>query len=352
MSLLPLELYREILRYLKQKILFKCKSVCKVWHDTLVNECVTHLNISNYAYRHERSIPLSWTFVNMKSLYIDRRCSYDEGAMRDEDIKLLTALTKLNLFNTGHFFSNKCISSLTNLTKLNCGHNSIITDKGISGLTKLTSLRCSYQCRISEDSIRLLTNLTAFACDEGRPITSRSVQYLTKLRSLECRFNHTITEGSLLRSLTNLERLDLSDNEMVRDQDISSLVNLTSLSLSCNHWITNQALRCFTKLRVLDISSARLISDKGIKRLTSLTSLSMYSNNVISNEGIRLLTNLTKLEFYPHYTAMTKEGLSLLTQLEPQYHIEYNKHTPVGDRQFLIHVLLCLLSLVFTFFCL
>lgn len=314
MSVLPIELHREILIWLRQKPLFRCRRVCKAWRDVLVNKCVIDLDITDYGYRHDLSLPLHTTFVNMKTLFIDHRACYNITG--DKDVRYLTALTTLNLFNTRHSFSDEAITLLTNLTKLNCGRYSNITDRGIRELTKLRSLKCGYSCRISGDGISSLTNLEKFECMRGIPITRHSVKCLTKLRNLSCQFNTTISEGPLLRFLTNLEKLNLADNNAVRDEDIISLPNLTSLNLSSNDTITDECLRCLTNLRALNIDNARLISDAGIRDLTSLTTLKIGSGKVISDEGIRCLTNLTRLEFAPHYTLISETGLSRLPKLE------------------------------------
>ena len=320
MSYLPVELHEKILSYLaaNQKNLFRCKRVCKEWNETLVHHCVVHLDIFDNGYMLKRSQPLLTTFVNMKSLCVDARDTRMEVPM-DYDIQWLTQLNTLSLFNTGLVFTDQAVFLLTNLTKLVCGYHSVITDEGISSLTKLRILRIDSESEISSDCIRLLTNLTEFTCSKGGPITPESVLYLTKLRKLDCGLlQNPISTGLVLHALTNLHSLNLYGNEIVRDNHVSSLVSLTSLNLSSNRRITNEGIRFLTNLRELDISSSHYsrITNKGIRSLTNLTKLTLHSNNKISDKGIRSLTNLTVLKFDAHCTAITKEGIGCLTNLE------------------------------------
>lgn len=320
MSFLPCELYEIILSYLPtQRALFRCKRVCKEWNERFVDRCVVHLEITDYGYTHTRARPLLTTFVNMKSLFIDTRNTRKEVPM-DYDIKWLSQLDALNLFNTGLCFTDQAVVSLMNLTKLVCRYHSNITDKGFSSLTKLRVLRCDFEeNEISSDCIRLLTNLTDFTCGKGRPITLESVQYLTKLRYLDCgMLKDPISTGLVLPSLTNLVSLNLYGNDMVRDENISSLTNLTSLNISSNRLITDKGIRFLTNLRELDISSSfySRITNECIRSLTGLTILILHSNNKISDEGISTLTNLTALKFDTYGTGITKDGLACLPKLE------------------------------------
>ena len=111
--------------------------------------------------------------------------------------------------------------------------------------------------------------------------------------TLSSKFNKFNNIG--IKKLTNLRKLDLTNNNSILDDGIKKLINLTDLDLSYNKSISNSGIEKLTNLTNLGLNYTLGISNTGITNLTNLNTLSLHGNN-ITIDGIRSLTNITELD--------------------------------------------------------
>lgn len=90
--------------------------------------------------------------------------------------------------------------------------------------------------------------------------------------------------GEQLKQFTNLTSLDLSKNNLIKDDDIKDLP-LKNLNLTFNKSITNEGIKNMP-LHTLYLNANNVITNEGIKNLP-LHTLYLNLNDVITNEGIK-----------------------------------------------------------------
>ncbi|CCH60410.1 hypothetical protein TBLA_0C06140 [Henningerozyma blattae CBS 6284] len=183
--------------------------------------------------------------------------SYNKIHSIPQSINQLTKLVKLNLRNNKiHEVGD--LSKLNNLRTINLRNNRIVNVESNAPHVQnivLIGNRISF----FKDT---LPNLKSLELQEN-PITSIAYKdyYTNNMTSLSlAKAKLASVPGELFTKLTNLEKLDLSDNNLNRlPQEISSLTRLVYLSASRN------------KLDGLPV---------GFSNLTSLKSLDLHSNNI------------------------------------------------------------------------
>jgi Leucine-rich repeat (LRR) protein len=95
-----------------------------------------------------------------------------------------------------------------------------------------------------------------------------------------------VITGNCIGQLTKLNYLNLSDNTLIFDHDISRLTGLTSLFLIRNQHITDIGLQNLVNLVTLSLWGNKVITDKGLKTLFNLKILDIGDNPNITIEGI------------------------------------------------------------------
>jgi internalin A len=166
-----------------------------------------------------------------------------------------------------------------------------------------------------------------------------SIAHLSALFSLNLCANHIKDEGAqALKGLTALIGLDLGDNYIGSEgaKALKNLVNLTGLNLSKNYIGDEgaQALKGLTALTVLYLRFNDIGPEgaQALKDLAALTGLDLYSNE-IRDEGAQALKGLTALTSLnlAHNSigpegAQALKGLTALTSLD----LSYNSIGPEG----------------------
>jgi hypothetical protein len=136
------------------------------------------------------------------------------------------------------------ISSLTEITSLNILNSKLVTDKSVSNLN-LTRLSASYT-NITDYTYYRLVNLTYLDVGGESFISDECLSTLVNLTYLDISCNKQLSDKALI-NLTNLRILSIYDTH-ITDLGISSLTNLERLIT--NKLITN--IQCLPNLRILD----------------------------------------------------------------------------------------------------
>lgn len=167
---------------------------------------------------------------------------------------------------------------------------------------------------INNDQLSLFTNLTSLNMGRNSKLTDKSISGLHNLIKLDLGWNKEI-EGYGLMNLARLEKLYMGWNEIVTDEWMGKLSQLTSLRLGFNEKLTSRGLSNLTRLKSLHLGHNRKMLNDGLITLTNLTKLTLGYNMCDLNASISLLVNLESLDLC-YNEKITKETLSQLTNLK------------------------------------
>jgi Leucine Rich repeats (2 copies) len=118
---------------------------------------------------------------------------------------------------------------------------------------------------------------------------------LTNLNYLDLN-NNQITETCGLSPLTNLTYLSLYSNQITETCGLSPLTNLTYLSLYSNQITETCGLSPLTNLNYLDLNNNQITETCGLSPLTNLNYLNLNNNQITDISGLSTLTNLAYLD--------------------------------------------------------
>ncbi len=222
----------------------------------------------------------------------------------------LTGLTSLTTLHMGETeLTSLELSHLTNLTNLEC-KDCKLQSLNVSGLTNLTSLVCA-NTQVESLDLRGLTQLNSLQCNDNRLTSLDLTDQKESLTTLLCYGNNL---GSLeLSGLTKLQRLECY-NIGAASLTLRNLPALTELNCGENQ-LTSLSLSDLPKLATLECSDNRLTS-LSLSNLPALTELSCTDNQLTSLD-VSNLTALTGL--YCYNNQLTSLDVSGLTKLKDLY---------------------------------
>jgi hypothetical protein len=189
----------------------------------------------------------------------------------------------------------------------------------------LHTLEIAWHERFSNENVRTLTQLQKIDLYENPMINNRTVQKLSNLTTLSLKENEKVSNSGI-KKLTGLTKLNLKKNGLI--SNIGTLVNLRNLNLNYNTKITDKDIKYLTLLEKLDLTNNPSISNKGLKRLTQLRNLNLskvqdfdgqdvpidFGPRYLNNDGITHLFDLDTLNLKKEEN-ITIEGISGLRNL-------------------------------------
>jgi internalin A len=98
-----------------------------------------------------------------------------------------------------------------------------------------------------------------------------------------------------LSKLTQLTKLDLSDNKIKEIQELEQFQQLIMLDLSNNKITEIKGLEKLSQLRKLSLSSNKILEIKGLEQFSQLTRLSLSSNQIVEIKGLEKLSQLAEI---------------------------------------------------------
>jgi uncharacterized protein YjdB len=158
----------------------------------------------------------------------------------------------------------------------------------VEGITSLPTLSGKTIKDIT--GIENLTNLQHLNLDNNQISNISALKGLTNLQYLSLNGNQ-ISDISALKGLTNLQYLSLNGNQISDISALNGLTNLTSLFLNSNQISDISALKGLTSLQYLFLSNNQINDISVLKGLTNLQYLSLGSNQ-ISDADKQLLKNV------------------------------------------------------------
>ena len=120
------------------------------------------------------------------------------------------------------------------------------------------------------------------------------IQYCTNIQELDLR-NNNISDLSPLGSLTNLQYLNLDNNKLSNIGPLGSLTNLNALYLGNNKINNISPLSSLTNLNTLGLGNNKLDDISSLSSLSKLKTLYLQSNIISNISSLSSLTNLNTL---------------------------------------------------------
>ncbi len=124
-----------------------------------------------------------------------------------------------------------------------------------------------------------------------------------------------ITDHSFLEKLTQLQTLDLRNNQIIDIQFLQKLPQLQSLDLSYNQINDYRSLEKLTQLRILDLRNNQIINIQFLEKLTQLRTLDLRNNQIIDIQFLKKLPQLQTLDLKNNQITDI-QFLEKLTQLQ------------------------------------
>jgi internalin A len=197
----------------------------------------------------------------------------------------------------------------TDLIELRLSNNRIHDLGPLSGLKNLTDLSLGHNKITDSNLIALagLTNLERLNLDDNQISDVTALASLRKLSRLQI-MNNQITGISALSHLTNMTSLWLSGDKIADLGPLASLAKLEHVSFSHSPLRNISTLAALKNLTSLDAANCQLSDISPLSGLGRLTHLDLVGNRIADIDPLSKLTNLTTLE-------LTQNQISDLTPL-------------------------------------
>jgi Leucine-rich repeat (LRR) protein len=297
--------------------------------ELIINDCFCVTKISGLD-----------SLKNLKSLSLSsNQIEFMEG------LEMLTNLQSLDLSsNKIEIFQG--VENLNNLVELNLSYNEGIRIHIMEGsLPKLKVLKLN-RCRIKDiDEISKLSQLKVLYIDDNNIESFVPINSLSNLKELSIEnnkipnpefdgiFNRTMkySDLSAIKSISGLEVLNLSNNNIVDITDLTNLPNLKELNLFLNKRLDIGPLGKITSLKKLELHYCDITDISVLKNLKNLTRLNIQKNQIdnfdslehleklkvilIDRNQIKPLSNLSKNSRLHHLFYCYKKNSNELTKI-------------------------------------
>ncbi|CAL6009559.1 CotH_kinase family protein [Hexamita inflata] len=122
-------------------------------------------------------------------------------------------------------------------------------------------------------------NIVQLTVNECKLKSILGIQFMTNLKRLDLS-NNLLADIQSLNLLVQLQHLHVNENKLVNIQPLSTLKQLQSLSLANNRIIDLQPIKQLRRLLSLDLSHNSIQSVLCLQNLTLLQSLNLSFNNI------------------------------------------------------------------------
>ena len=224
------------------------------------------------------------------------------------------------------------INSFINLTKLDCGFNSIVTlnlsnflmleeldcsnnelsDFILNNLPILKSLDYSWN-NLTVSNVSNLLELESLNCSQNNDLTELTLSNLPKLKVFDCHYSSLSTLE--MSGLNALEDFGLSHSNLV-NLDLSNLINVKKINCKNNNNLLTLNTSNLVYLEELD-SRFNKLTEVNLSNLINLKVLLLNGNDISTTADLINLNSLIKLEkLYLSLNQLTTLNISSLVNLE------------------------------------
>ncbi len=252
------------------------------------------------------------------------------------DLRPLTALGGLRSLNLGGNSVSDLspLAELDDLRSLNLDGNPLTDLQALYGLEELSSLSL-LGVTLPEGELEALSAALPYCAiltdgerEGARSICLSGVCFSSDAAELDLS-GLGLREISCLSLCTELQRLNLTDNEISDLSPLMDLQNLEQLRLAGNQITDLRQLMGMTGLRYLDVSRNAVSETSALAGLTKLQSLDLSDNPIRDFSGLRKLVNLETLRL--ENTGITDEDLVDLYDLNRLIVLTLDRNEGLGS---------------------
>ena len=167
------------------------------------------------------------------------------------------------------------------------------------------------------DKLYKFTNLQVLELSNNQITEIKELDKLINLQEIYLR-NNQITEIKGLDKLVHLRVLDLSNNQITEIKGLDNLVKLQKIYLRNNQITEIKELDNLVNLQLLDLSNNQITEIKGLDNLVNLLNFYLYANQIAKIKGLDNLVNLQRLYLYTNQIAEIK-AIDNLVNLKELY---------------------------------
>lgn len=214
-------------------------------------------------------------------------------------IKNISSLESLTI----RFAELKDISDLSNLVKLSVldlNNNKIDDISVVSSLPNLKVLNLEKNKILDISVLSELKNIEKLNLSQNYYFKSYSpLKNIHSLTELNISFMNIGNNIGLLKGLTNLKVLDITENKITTIKPLQNLHGLIKLRAANNNIEDISILEGFKNIEHLDLGNNRMINDiSSIKGLNKLVYLDIHSNKIKDISPLHGLSELKKLQLF------------------------------------------------------
>ncbi len=213
-------------------------------------------------------------------------------------VKELEAVTKLsNDAVEGYVKTLSDLDMMPNLQTLYLdGEIMMLSISQLSGKSKLTTLSLA-GCELDSTEINVLGSLSALETLDLSNNDLTSISVLSNLTTLKYVYlsQNSIDDLSALSASKSIVMIDASNNRVSAVPDFEENTTLESLMLGSNYISDISTVHRFTALTYLDISKNLVKNAKNLSALTKLETLNISGNGITNFDFLKSLKNLITL---------------------------------------------------------
>lgn len=249
------------------------------------NRSIRELYIDYVSHIHNHPGELTYVIGSMPNLEVVSLC--DNRLENIDFIRTNTSLITLHV-NTNNIVSLEPLQHNTTLTTLNAHSNNIPTINSLVGNTTLTHLniRDSHLEHISGIETLHISTLDI----SGSPKVDFSILKSTSVLELSVK-RCELTSFDFVKSLPNLQHLDIGQNHLTTLDPVRYVPHLTSLFASVNKITEVRALSVLAHLHSLKVAINEISSLEGLECL-SLHTLDVANNKLVDIPHLESLVDL------------------------------------------------------------
>ncbi len=218
------------------------------------------------------------------------------GIIRVKELENVTALSNNGI--DGHLRTLSDLELMPNLKEFHIENETkLISMSQLSGRTELVSVSL-VGCELDSSDINALGSLTKLQSVDLSDNNITSISVISNLPELQYVFltHNNIEDISPLASLSKLLVLDLSQNGISELPDFSGMQSLEALYLSKNNLSDLSSIHTASNLVTLDVSNNSITNAKNIGKLTKLETLVLTNNSITNFDFLSSLTALCSLD--------------------------------------------------------
>lgn len=221
--------------------------------------------------------------------------SKPNGIIRVKELESVTELSNDGI--DGYVKTLSDLDMMPNLCSLNLeGESMLMSISQLSGKTKLSTLILS-GCELDSADINVLGSLTALETLDLSNNNLTTVNVLSNITTLKFVYlsQNSIDDISALSASKSITMIDASDNRISAVPDFDAQIPLETLLLGSNYISDISTVHRYTSLTYLDISKNLIKNAKNLSALTKLETLDISGNSVANFDFLSSLKNLTGL---------------------------------------------------------